>query len=324
MNEDIEKIEAYLNGELSEGERRIFEAAMTSDPALRQEVAAHRVVQEAIVDHELLTVKKEIRNVMDGAGHSHFGRNGRVALGLGGILVAGLLTWWITSPDNVMVSELNEVPVAVDSMVVTDARVPVVPEPSDRNAVLPTEKTRLETHTVPEKTEEPVNHEKNADAATDLVQAGPLQVLPQPVRKKTSDLNVTMPLNSSPKIKPVQPSGTEAGSCFTGMTNDPLLVTDECRTGFVRIAEDWIRRAKDNKWVIMLLPDSVTMKESLQTNLKPGAYRLMISDGRGCQFTRTFIIPVTNARMSRKCFHRAEVKSGPLIPLSILPEELIS
>jgi anti-sigma factor RsiW len=58
-----ENIERYLRGELSDAERRAFEAAMAQEEALQKEVALHRELEDTFGDPEyqqLLGVLKEV------------------------------------------------------------------------------------------------------------------------------------------------------------------------------------------------------------------------------------------------------------------------
>ena len=49
QNRQTEQIERYLNGALSEPERKDFEAAVAGDETLRREVALHRELMETLV-----------------------------------------------------------------------------------------------------------------------------------------------------------------------------------------------------------------------------------------------------------------------------------
>ncbi len=59
----IERIEQYLHGELSDTDRRSFEAQMNSDPSLQQEVELHRGISEAVTDRKVRALEQQLHRI---------------------------------------------------------------------------------------------------------------------------------------------------------------------------------------------------------------------------------------------------------------------
>jgi len=103
MEEQYEKIEAYLKGELPESEQQAFEAAMAADPELAEEVALHRRLQEVFGDEGEWRFRQNLRDIRSNIGEaapentSSAQRSGaRILLGLLVLIaLSSLLYWWL-------------------------------------------------------------------------------------------------------------------------------------------------------------------------------------------------------------------------------------
>ncbi|TRX57730.1 hypothetical protein FNH22_15075 [Fulvivirga sp. M361] len=301
MDEYIEKIEAYLNNALSEAEADAFEKEMNSDSALRQEVAAHRAVQEAIVDHELITVKGDIETFMDHQVHSSFPRNGKIALGVGGLAVAVLSTWSLISTESEFVQT-------------EDTKLEIISAQSKNETTIPSDITN-------ENKEDEIEKEQligGSSMASSLQQEeysthipvtmesdhnGQAPVLLPRIQKKIPDLSTQKPVNNFTKIVPVKPFTFPGGDdCFANLAEADLQVTDQCKSGSIQIPDDLIQRVKNNKLSILLLPDSILIRENIKSGIKPGAYQLLLSDEGDCTLTKTFVIVGDECSKEQKAF----------------------
>lgn len=94
--EEFEKIERYLNGTLGWNEKIGVESQMADDSQFAEEVSAHRVVNELILDHGLLEARKQMRQWHHENEHS--GSWGKPLLGVSALLglmfAAYLLYFW--------------------------------------------------------------------------------------------------------------------------------------------------------------------------------------------------------------------------------------
>lgn len=106
MQEQYEKIEAYLNDELPAAERKAFEAAMTEDPALTREVNLHRRLATVLGDEQEWQLRQNLESLRDSVPDDQLedgkpGKNrraGGLLLGmLGLVIIASLLYWYATS-----------------------------------------------------------------------------------------------------------------------------------------------------------------------------------------------------------------------------------
>lgn len=103
MEEQYGKIEAYLRGDLPESEQQAFEAAMAAEPALAEEVALHRRLQEVLGDEEEWRFRQNLQDIRSGVGatpsekKSLAQRDGaRFLLGLLFLIaLSSLLYWWL-------------------------------------------------------------------------------------------------------------------------------------------------------------------------------------------------------------------------------------
>lgn len=65
-----EKIEAYLNNQLPEAERRDFEAELTQDPTLAQEVQLHREITQELGNKQKMAFRKTLETLRHDASNS--------------------------------------------------------------------------------------------------------------------------------------------------------------------------------------------------------------------------------------------------------------
>ena len=310
MEMDVEKIEAYLDNALSTEESRVFEAKMASDDLFRQEVAAHKAVREAIVDHELMALKAGIREFMDhqpppGGG---IGRNGRAALGIGGALIVGLSTWWLLSP-------------APPSMTQSDPQPPAVYDPNPTVSLEETTPKELpvagQTNVTPrEQTQRPAVSTSPEDIGSNPVlgpneepgEENPVQEekenapLPRLVPKRTPVEEMPIRATETIEIAPVPSASKEDDDCFLRGINEPFIVQDGCKSGLIEIDDKWVLGARSGQWDIALLPGPVRLLEGTVTNLKPGVYTFLISGKDNCQWSKAFTITGSECAEKRKAF----------------------
>ena len=301
MDEYIEKIEAYLNNTLSEAEADAFEKEMNSDSALRQEVAAHRAVQEAIVDHELMAVKGDIKTFMDHQGHSNFPRNGKIALGVGGLAVAVLSTWLLLSGEPEFVQVENNAQELISAQPKNRTIAPSGITNEDQEKKIEEEKLADRVST----TSSSQYKEQLADLPVIMESDhnGQAPVLPPRIHKKIPDLSTQKPVNNFTQIVPVKPLNFAGGDdCFANLAEADLQVTDQCKSGSIQIPDGWIQRVKNHKLNILLLPDSIVIRENTQSGIKPGAYQLLLSDGDDCTLAKTFVIVGDECPKEQKAF----------------------
>lgn len=91
-----ERIDAYLDGTLSETEKAAFETAMAASPQLAEEVETQRLVHALILESSLGDIRRQVGKDL---GTKQHGYGKTIALTVGCILIAGTLYWWSASSD---------------------------------------------------------------------------------------------------------------------------------------------------------------------------------------------------------------------------------
>jgi len=113
MQEQYEKIESYLNDELSAEERKAFEAALAEDPALTREVELHRRLATVLGDEREWQFRQNLQSLRDSVPDdqlkdrkpSNNRRAGGLLLGLLGLIVIASLLYWYATSDATTASE---------------------------------------------------------------------------------------------------------------------------------------------------------------------------------------------------------------------------
>lgn len=120
MQKQYEKIEAYLNNELSGAERKAFETAMAEDPALAREVKLHRRLATVLGDEQEWQLRQNLQSLRDSVPADQLeggkpGKNrraGGLLLGILGLIIIASLLYWYATSDATTASDPAPVPEA--------------------------------------------------------------------------------------------------------------------------------------------------------------------------------------------------------------------
>ena len=312
MEKDMERIEAYLDNRLTAEESRAFEREMASDDLFRQEVAAHKAVREAIVDHELINIKAGIRDFIDHQPPHRpgFGQNGKVALGIGGALIIGLSAWWLLSPTAPTVTQnAPQPPIASNEEIAIEQENVGVQATGAENETVSAANGKQD-HRSPQGPTVPVTPGGDENGIVTIKKEGPgtvdeKRVDNTPLPRLAKRLPSPEPVASLPlprQVEPVQPANLPGENCFPKLVNDPFSVVDGCKSGSIEIDNTWIQKARSGELDIVLLPDSIRILEGSNATLNPGVYTFSISGKDNCQWSKIFTITGNRCNKERKAF----------------------
>ncbi len=117
MKDRQTQIEQYLNGQLSGAELAAFEAALTTDPQLADDLALYRETSALLRLGEVMEFEKDWKKFKkENSSKEHFSWAKLVWAGLAVVAAALLLYWFLRTPE--AVAEQLPLPIAVDTSTV--------------------------------------------------------------------------------------------------------------------------------------------------------------------------------------------------------------
>ncbi len=303
MKEGVEyyfEIDQYLNGELSDDALLKFEKALAADPALRDEVANQKLLNQVVLGAELDVLRERIKRDINQLDQ----KNSTKKWFWGGslfLLIGAAAVWGIETN--------NKSETTTPLKKVTEKQLVKKTEPSQNNE-LP----------VPSKTKNPVSKKvwinsqigNTSESFIDTVTFEIKNEVPLPKEKEAIKTDT---LTAQPAFE------VKSDPCTDVNINFSLSSTSSCinsANGEVKIEENSLIGGKA-PYSFELNGSGIFSSESSYSNLRPGSYTIKVRDHSGCVKEKS--IQVSAKECYKKQSFSFSPELGETLKISVSSEE---
>ncbi len=301
MKEGVEyyfEIDQYLNGELSDDALLKFEKALAEDPALRNEVANQKLLNEVVLGAELDVLRDRIKKDINRLDQ----KNNTKKWLLGGslLLLLGAAAGYSISNNN-----KSESPTSVKS--VAEKQLVQKADPSQDNE-LP----------ISPKTKKPVNKKVWENPQISNFSESFLGTVPFEVKNEITLQEETETIDTL-AIKPTIERKSDA--CTDININFTLTSASSCingTTGEVKVEENSLKGGT-GPYFFELNGSGNFSSESSYSNLRPGNYIIKVKDQSGCVKEKSILVS------AKECYKKQSFSFSPelgeTLKISVSSEE---
>lgn len=306
MKEEVEyyfEIDQYLKGELSDDALVKFEKALAENPALRNEVASQKLLNDVVLGAQLDLLRERIKKDIDQIDQNNNNtKNWLLGASLVLLIGAGLGIASYHKPEKTpRIDTIQE----TQPITVTDAP-KKIELPVTQNIGKPVKKDLTKTPpvgTVQETISAPVPAEYKKETVS--------QETPVSIVEDTSTINLPSNIASAVELNDCQ-DGTIV---FTISSKNSCL---ERATGEVKVDEKSLKGGAA-PYSFELNRNGKFTSEAVYTNLKPGHYTITVKDQKGCTVEQT--IEVNGKECYKKRSFSFSPELGETLKISVSSEE---
>ena len=301
--EKYDLIHRFLNKELSAGEQAHFEAQLTADPALAQEVGMHRAAHEFITDGALLQLKTQMQHIYEteykGKTNEQSWLTGKIAGIAAGLLLTGSAAYYFSSAtDKTSKTSATVIEVVSSTKNAETGPVALVQEPSKTNRNISggnsNEKTAPSSHGGTGKTEAQaavhaittaeIGGTETPKTVTNIPSKGAGVIEGAAILPASSKVSTNAKGHVTPPPTSVSQTEKELiNPCVSVRITAALSTEPSCsdrHTGVISIEPATLDGGIPP--YVFTLNKGVSQVEARFDNLCPGTYSVKITDAAGC------------------------------------------